>query len=305
MKSARRKKFTKRWRSAHTPNGKGRVYGIFIRILIPLIVIILVFLFIKIRTIYWNGHDKLAFTYRTDGGDIAVVVADPKLEELTTLIIPGDTQVDVAENYGIMRIKNVWQLSQNEKLKGRLLPETVTQNFLFPVYLWSDTRQGPFKFIFDPGATNIPFGDRVMFAIFSLKIPSLGRSEINLGESQFLKKQKLNDGEIGYVLSGQVSQRLTIYFSDNELSMAGSKVNIIDATGTSDVAIKVGEIIEVLGGKVVSVEKKPPENFDCEVNGIDPTIIKKVLTLFSCKKGVGKTDFDLEVRLGANFAKRF
>jgi len=314
MKSARRKKFTKRWRSAHTPSKKTHIYGIFIKILVPLAIILMAFLFVKIRTIYWNGYDKVAFTYRMDGGDVGVTIADTKLEELTTLIIPGDTEVDVAENYGTLRLKNVWQLSQNEKLKGRLLPETVTQNFLFPVHLWADVGavslidqsiMGTVKFVFSPSVTNIPFGDRVSLAMFALRASSLGRSEINLGESQFLKKQKLNDGEIGYILNGPISQRLTVYFSDNDLSVTASKINIVDATGTPDVAIKVGEIIEVMGGKVVSVEKKGEESSDCEVSGKDKAIVKKVITLFSCKSGIVKSDFDLEIRLGQNFAKRF
>lgn len=314
MKSARRKKFTKRWRSAHAPSRNTHIYGLFIKILIPLVAILLAFLFVKIRTIYWNDHDKFAFTYRTSGGDVGVTIADPKLEELTTLIIPGDTEVDVSENYGTLRLKNVWQLSQNEKLKGRLLPETVTQNFLFPVFLWSDidgasiekqSLSGILRFVFKPSVTNIPFGDRVSLALFSLRAPSLGRSEINLGESQFLKKQKLNDGEVGYILNGQISQRLTVYFSDNDLSVKSSKINIVDATGTPDVAIKVGQIIEVMGGKVVSVEKKAAVDTDCEVSGNDSVIVKKVLTLFSCKKGTNKSDFDLEIRLGQSFAKRF
>lgn len=279
-----------------------------------LLLVLVIFLFVKFRTVYWNGQDKLAFAFRMKSGDVGVTVADPKLAEITTLIIPGDTQVDVAENYGTLRIKNVWQLSQNEKLKGRLLPETITQNFLFPAFLWSDSDgvaisspsvSGILKFVLTPKATNIPFGDRLNLGLFALKVSDSGRSEINLGESQFLRKLKLNDGGNGYVLVGLPSSRLTVYFSDNDAILMQSKVNMIDATGTSDVANKVGQIIEVMGGKVVSIEKKAPALFDCEVIGTDPKVVEKILTLFSCAKGAGKSDFDLEVRLGQNFAKRF
>jgi hypothetical protein len=314
MHSARRKNFTKRWRSAKTSGKKGRFYGIFLRILIPLLIILVGFLFVRLRTVYWNNHDKVAFAFRINSGDVGVTVADPALTELTTLIIPGDTQVDVAENYGTLRIKNVWALSQNEKLGGRLLPETVTQNFLFPTFLWSDTDgenieksrlSGIMKFVFSPDGTNIPFGDRVSLGLFALRVPSLGRTEINLGESQFLRKQLLNDGFSGYIINGEPSGRLTVYFSDNDLSSTGVRVNIVDATGSPGVSDKVGAIVEVLGGKVVSVEKKDPAATDCEVIGTNPRIVKKIMNLFSCKVGVGKSEFDLEFRLGSNFAKRF
>jgi hypothetical protein len=293
---------------------KSRVLGVFLRILIPLAIIGAVFLFVKLRTLYWNGSDKLGFAFRTPSGDVGVTVADPHLDELTTLVIPGDTQVDVAENYGTLRIKNVWQLSQNERLKGKLLPETVTQNFLFPVFLWSDevgesleaqSVNGVLKFIFNPSQTNIPFGDRVNLALFALRVPSLGKTEINLGESQFLKKQKLNDGLPGYILNGEPSSRLTVYFADNDLAVTGAKVDIVDATGTPGVADKVGQIVEVMGGKVVTVEKKDADASDCVVNGLETKVVKKVQTLFGCKTGVGKSNFDLEIRLGENFAKRF
>lgn len=314
MKSARRKKFAKRWREARSGAKIGRNSGIFIKLLILLGIIASLVLFVKLRTFYWNGSDKIAFAFRQGDGNVGVTVLDPKLTELTTLVIPGDTQVDVAENYGTMRLKNVWALSQNEKLKGKLLPETITQNFLFPTFLWADSEAEGIgssnfpqivKFIFDSGGTNIPFGDRINIGLFALKLPSLGRGEINLGESQYLKKQKLNDGLTGYLLTGPISSRLTVYFSDNDLSQASAKVSIIDATGSPGAADKVGQIVEVLGGKVVSIDKKDSQAIDCEVVGSNPKIVDKIVNLFNCRKGVGKTDFDLEIRLGSNFAKRF
>ena len=305
MKSTRRKNLMRK---------KNKGMGKSFKFLVLLFLVLGIFLFVYLRTVYWNGRDKLAFAFRMNSGDVGVTVADPKLIEITTLVIPGDTQVDVAENYGTFRIKNVWQLSQNEKLKGRLLPETITQNFLFPTFLWADisginignsSLSGIVKFIFASNATNIPFGDRLNLALFALKVKGPGRTEINLGQSQFLRKLKLNDGQTGYVLNGQPSSRLTVYFTDNTPSVSGTKVNIVDATGTSDVANKVGQIIEVMGAKVVSVEKKEPVGFGCEIAGADSEIVKKVLTLFSCTDGSRTSDFDLEIRLGQDFAKRF
>jgi len=67
-----------------------------------------------------------------------------------------------------------------------------------------------------------------------------------------------------------------------------------------------GQIIEVLGGKIVSVDKKQEAgDFDCEILGNNKQINKKIANLFSCKVISGKTDFDLEIRLGTKFAKRF
>jgi hypothetical protein len=250
-----------------------------------------------------------------DDGRIGISVLDPKLSEVTTLIIPADTEVNVARNYGTLRIKNVWQLGINEKLGGRILAETVTQNFLFPVFLWSgesgEAVESPslaniLKFIFLSKNTNIPFGDRLSMGIFTLGVGDIDRSEIDLGKSQFLHKEKLSDGLAGYRLLSFPPERLSIYFSDNEIAPKGPRVYIVDATGKNSVAQKVGQIVEVLGGKIVSVDRKPqPQDSDCQIIGNDSLAVSKIAKLFSCTKTSGKTDFDIELRLGEQFAKRF
>ncbi len=284
-----------------------RALGLIFKFLIPIILIFGVFIFVKTSTDHWNGRDKVGFAHIEDNGNVDVVVLDPKLNEMTTITIPGETEVNVARNYGTLRLKNVWQLSQNEKLGGKLLPETVTQNFLFPIILWSDTDlTDVFKFIFIPGKTNISFGDRLMVGFFTMKLKDLDKTEIDMGKSQFLHKEKLNDGLIGYRLIGGTSPRLGVYFSDNDMATKNTRIYIVDATNQTGVAANVGQILEVLGGKVVSIEKKQQAgDFDCQVLGIDKNINKKVADLLSCSVVTGKTDFDLEVRLGTKFAKRF
>lgn len=313
-KSARLGEFRRRKENARSQDKNGHFVGLFIKLAVAFFLVFIAFVFVKINTRYWNGQDKVGFAFKLTNGDVGVTIEDPKLAEITTLIIPGDTEVDVAENYGTLRIKNVWQLSQNEKLGGRLLPETLTQNFLFPVSLWSDEKgeelgkgdvTGIIKFVFGGTLTNIPLGDRLNLGIFALKIGSLGKSEINLGDSQFLHKEVLSDGLPGYKLNGTPSERLTIFFSDNDMADAGTRVYIVDSTGSPGVADKVGTILEVLGGKVVSIDKKNTEASDCAILGKNKNIVRKVSTLFSCKIISGQTDFDLEIRLGGNFAKRF
>jgi hypothetical protein len=286
---------------------KSRKFGILFKIIIPVIIVVVSFAFFKLNTKYWNGEDKAAFVFPDSSGNVRVTVLDPHLSEETTLIIPGDTQVEVARGYGTLRIKNVWQLGINEKVNGALLAQTVTQNFHFPTMLWSasgltDTR----KFIFSPGKTNISLSDRILMAIFSLKVKSLDKTEIDLGKNQFLKKQNLADGASGYVLSGPVSGRLTVYFSDNNLAEKNMRFGLIDATGKHGVADGVGGILEVLGGKVISIDRRAADDtLDCVVLGEDARAVEKISGLFSCKKSGEKTDFGVEIRLGSKFAKRF
>lgn len=305
----RRKKTRER-----TRNNDSSVSRLLKIILAVLVFVAGLYLFVRLNTKYWNGKDKVAFAFQETSGDVGVTVADPSLDELTTLTIPGETEVNVAENYGTIRIKNVWQLSHNEKLSGRLLPETVMQNFYFPLHLWSGPSglsldrkdfKGVLGFIFSPRSSNIPFGDRLRLGLFALGVQSLGKNDINLGESQFLLKQKLTDGQMGYKLNGAPSERLTIYFSDNEMAQILPKVYIIDQTGSFGTAELVGRIIEVMGGKVVSIDKRDIKTGGCEVHGRSKSMVSKIASIFSCRVGSGGSDFDLEIDLGSDFAKRF
>jgi hypothetical protein len=313
MRSARRRALIEKKKKT------GIIAGLFLKIILPVILVSAVFAFLKLDARYWNGSDKFAFAYRLGGGDIAVSVLDPKLDEFTTLVIPGDTEVDVARNYGQLRIKNVWQLGVNEKIGGKLLAETVTQNFLFPVFLWSDSDiksladagiSGILHFVFFPKSTNITLGDRVSAAFFAMQIHDSGKNLLDLGKNQFLVKQKLNDGQSGYVLAGVISPRLTAYFSDN--SFAGDanagknlRVAIGDATGVPGVADTVGQIIEVVGGKVVSIDKQSVTGADCVIFGLNTKAVKKIADIFSCKTIASRGEMDVEIDLGSAFAKRF
>lgn len=285
------------------------------KFIFPIFFILCFFIFLKVTTRHWNGSDKVAFAFKNDGGDVGVSILDPRLDDFTTLIIPGDTQVEVAENYGTLRIKSVWQLGINEGKKGRLLSESISRNFRFPLSLWSDSdamslNEGNFftilKFVAIPKGTNIPFGDRVFIGLFALQSGSANKSQIDLGRSQFLTKQKLSDGQTGYVLVGKISEHLQVYFSDNEIAESSARVSIVDGTGKFGIAQIVGEILEVMGGKVVSIDKNNDlSDTDCFVSGKNKKIVKKISTLFSCANQEVSVDTDLQIILGVKFANRF
>lgn len=306
--SVRRKNYIDRKNNVQKNN-----FSVF-KIILPIVILLSLFLYFKLTTHIWNNLDKVSIVYK-DGEDVSVTVLDPILSESTTLVIPGDTEVEVARNYGTFRLKNIWQLGINEKLGGSLIAETVTNNFLFPVYLWSEKNPGLgsgnvgdiIKFIFFPGSAKISFSDRAQIGIFAMRVKDLDRSEINLGKSLFLSKGVLEDGLPGYKIVGPISQRLTVYFSDNEIGDDNVKVNITDATGNSGVSDKLGAVIQVVGGKVVSLDKKSTaEDYDCEISGLNAKAVNKFAKLFTCNINRSvKTSFDVDIRIGQEFAKRF
>ena len=281
--------------------------NILVKIVVPVFIILVSLFILTISTKFWSNNNKTSFVFQKQNGDVGVTIFDPVLTELTTLVIPADTQVDVARNYGQLRIKNVWQLGINEKLRGSLLAQTVTRDFLFPTYLWSGLDlSNPWKFLVTSKNTNIPFGDRLKMVLFSVKVKGIDKNEIDLGKSQFLKKQILTDGETGYTINGTISGRLTVYFADNYVSNNNLKFAIIDSTSSYGIATNVGSILEVLGGKVVSVDRRSSNtDLDCKIYGKDLVAIKSIKNIFGCTTTSDKTDFDIVLELGGKFVKRF
>ena len=266
-------------------------------ILIPLVALLLV----KFTTKYWNGEDKVSVAVQNGDGSVGVLLFDPALEEETIFTIPAETEVNVSQNLGTIRIKNVWQLGINEGVGGSLLSKTVTKNFFFPVFLWSDETPDSVKFITTKNS-NVPIGDRIRILYFTTRVKNLSKNQIDLGKSQFLTKMKLSDGALGYIIPGAISERLTFYFSDDAFSQKVLRVYLVDATGTFGVAENFGKIIEVMGGKIVTVEKVQKEESECTIWGAEKGAIRKISNLFDCKIENKKTDFDVEIKLGSNFS---
>lgn len=277
--------------------------------------ILLLMLLLSFQTKYWDGRFKVSAVYPTGEGDISVSVFDPKNESITSILIPGSTELDVARQLGTWRAKSVWQLGINEDLGGKLLAESITKNFNFPIITWGNTNLmglaegevlGIAKAIFLPGGTNLKIVDRVKMGIFAMGVTNPKRINIDLREG-YLKKTRLTDGEEGYIILGTNFQKLYPIFSENEISQEGLRVQIKDATGKRGVAENVGETLEVLGLKIASVARKGREESDCKYRTSNEELGRRIGFIFSCEKekGTPEGNFDLEVKLGSKFAERY
>lgn len=294
MTSARRhRRFIAKKKSSRRP------FLIFFFIIACLLALIT---FFKLNIKYWNGKEKVSIAISKPGGDVKVVLLDPTISEKIELTIPPNTEVEVAKNLGTFPIKNIVKLGDNEGVGGKLLPETITKSFLFPIVLWSDTEPDDIK-ILTTKNSNISFSDRVLIYFFTKTVKNLDITKIDMGRSQFLIKAKLTDGTLGYKLPDKISPRLLFYFAEQTFS--GVKVYVKDATGKYGIGERVGEIVEVLGGKVVSLEKLTENQKDCSVTGTNTKAVIKVAQVFSCSVTNETTDYDLLIELGGGFAKRF
>lgn len=274
----------------------------------------LIFLF-RFTTKYWSKDSTLSVVFPQKTGNVEIATFNPIDDSISTIIIPAETQVRVARQLGTWRIKSVWKLGQNEKIGGQLLAETVTREFNVPVYVWADsgfegfTKSDPLSVIKSTSffyKTNLGIGDRVKLALFSVGIKNFKRSEVNLKDTRFLTKKLLVDGEEGYVLTSDLPTSILAEFYDSVLSKGNAKIKIVDDTGNLGIAEDVGRIAEVVGLKVASIQKEPSSNEDCLISGTNKYAIKKLSLLFTCnEKDLGESNFDVVMKLGTDFSKRY
>lgn len=309
MKSARLSRLTRIKRKKHNPKKFNRIF-------IVIALIIICFYFFINRSTHFSGYETLSVVSPTPLGDVLVTTFKKIDGELISIRIPGDTEVDVAHQLGRWRIKSVWQLGVNEGLGGKLLAETVTKNFKFPSMAWTGEQgRGLFeknlvskaKMLFQPYDTNLGFGDRVNLLIYSLGVGNLDRKEIDLEKTSYLTKSRLIDGADGFIITGSIPQNLLVVFADYEIARQGIRIILKNSSGISTSSNEIAKVLEVLGGKVVANIEMQPEGKDCDVLAKDNKIAQKISSLFDCNilSANPEGNYDLELRLGKDFIKRF
>ena len=282
-------------------------------VLLVFAIIIAVVVWRSLHTTNWKNDSKTIIAVAGVENDVTVYIIDPVNEDLVSVIMPANMEVEVANQLGIWRLGSVWELGKNEKLDGKLLALTLVKHLKFPVYLWSDAsahtyiNANPVTAIITslkPQRTNIPIGDRLRIAIFSAKVGNR-RSIIDLRNTNFIKSNTLTDGEAGYRLSGSLPKNIIAALSYPEFTRSVVNVHIEDATQKFNIAASVAGVINNMGGKVVSVLKLEEVDLDCEVWGNKKEAVEVVAKVFTCEVLNAESGFDINLKLGKGFVERY
>lgn len=285
-----------------------------------IIIIFLSILFFSLAMIFradkWTGEDKLSLVVKNSDQSVSIIVFDPVLEEIYKLTIPANTEIRVAGEYGVWKIKSLWSLGEQEGFSGDLLARSITMGMKLPVYAWADWQAVGLA---DPGIavslralisdykSNLVIGDRLRLLIFSSKVKNTKRININLSETSFLEKRVLSDGEDGYQLAQVPPQSILAVFSEPYLSTKVVRVSINNATRGTGLAKDVGSVIEVLGAKVSSIETSSEYEGVCIIRSKDKKVLEILSKIFECEEYSELTTgaFDLEVVLGKDFVNKY
>lgn len=285
-------------------------------ILIPFIIIGGVIAYVFCTSCYFGGSNRLSVAIQGKDGEIVVSTFDPVAGEVTNVHVPGNTQLTVSRQLGSWKAKSLWRLGENEKLGGSLIQESMIRNFHFPVSAWANESHmglangsvgSMIGSLFQIKGSNLEFGDKLRLILFSMGLGNGKRYDVNLEETAYLRKEKLVDGELGYVPTSKIPNNLLVVFGNPEYGKAGIKAGIKDMTGKLYIGQEVGSTLEVLGIKVASVEKNDKSDFDCHVVGKDKTMVAELANIFSCSKTYkdAEGNYNLVIELGERFGKRY
>lgn len=271
---------------------------IILKIILAVLIILVLILIYLGRSKFWDSKEKLVLvTHRVDN-NITVSVFDPVSDNQIDILIPGSVQVQAAGELGTWKLNSLWQLGVNEKMGGDLLVRTIVKNFGFPAVAWRHE---------DSGRTNLSLGDKTRLFLFQIKIGKNSVSQIDLADTNFLKKARFIDGEWGYTVSGKPPLEVTAAFIDSKLLEGNPRARIINYTNSVSLAERVGAMIEIMGVKVASIEKKESKDFDCNISGSNTRLVEKFDLIFDCdnKSSQESGNFDISLEIGKNFIRRF
>lgn len=239
-----------------------------VSLLILVAFVSLAYLFYKVFTV-----DSFSFVNRAENGDAEIIVYDSVGSTTRIFVVANDTVLSSSRSLGEYRLDNLWILGRKEGYGGKIISESISKNFLIPLYYWKD-------------------GNKSNLDIFKLI-----RAKILL-KSRSYKKVVLD--------LNKVSNSVLVNFVNSEISEDEVDVEIEDLTGTIGVSGDVSKILEILGTKITSFSKGYDKDLDCEVIGTSKKFVEVIAIYLGCKQIVNQDlKFDIVVRLGVKFAERF
>ncbi len=264
---------------------------------------------------YWDGKTRLALAIQDKDGSVKLSVFDPQTDSITILNIPANTEVEVTRQLGSWKMGSVWQLGVNEKIGGSIISETASSSLRLPTETWADTpalgltKDGTLAIwtaVFGNYKTNLNLKDRLAIGLFAQGVKSPQRNEIDLAATPLLVKTKLADGSTGYKVRDSAVAQISTYFADAQISKENLNVVIYYPRNRLQEVQKLGEVIQILGVKVTSLEPLTQDlNFNCIINSQGNLTTKKIADVFNCKTEIKKNQTGIELRVGEDFFKRF
>ncbi len=258
-----------RYKQKKTNNSsKSRIVSVII-----LFLILFTFFYFAIFIYKYYSLDKFIFVNRTPNGGAEVIIADTENDEIHKYVFSENFELNVSRNYGVYKLKNIWELGEKHNLNGRLMAETLVKNFNLPVYFWKNNN-----------VSNLSILQKVRY--FFLE------KGANVTQDNILKKD--------------IPDSVSINFTNDDFIVNTPRISIEDHSGEYGLVDHISKIVDILGGKVVHNSSGEEEDIECELTYKDHKNIYIFSNLFGCSLIEDKNlEFDYKIKVGAKFSDRF
>ena len=262
----RRKKYIEN--KSKAVNNKRNYFLIFIPVLILIILLTLYFIY-KLATL-----PKFVFLNRNNvNGESEIFIVDSKNDYIKKYVFSDELLVDSSYGYGEYNLKNLWILSEKEKLGGKLMATTISKNFSLPIYYFLDQKK-----------TNMDI--------------------LHMFKARIAIKSNLSDE--GVIESKDLSKSTLADFVNDVIQENAIDVIIDDRSGNPTSSENIALIVSTLGSKVVDYRKGFDENLDCEIqSNVNSEIVKNLSNIFGCPVSLVKGDGKVVIVIGNKFSSRF
>lgn len=287
---------------------------IFISLFVFFIVIALFALIWVVLPSKWDQSKRLTVVIVNEEKQASILIFSPQTSGITQVFIPSNTQIQVARQLGSYQIGNVYKLGSQEKLGGKLVAESITKSLKLPSDQWSEkpllnltdlTVSSAIKAVFSPYASSLTIKDKIKLALFSLRVKPSRFNQIDLQNIGYIMPSILKDGSDGFVARLEPPLSLSTYFADPDLLNA--KIAILDFTDSVSISDELGQVIEMLGGKVFAVYDEPTTQEDCTIVTTSAHKADLISSLLDCQvnEQPSENGFDIQINIGKEFEKRF
>lgn len=291
-KRKRKSLYKRKKKGAWFVMGRVGAFGFFLLVLIGLFVL---------SPAYWSGDERLVMVIDDSEVEVGVLVVDPVRETTTYLAIPSETEVEVSRSLGVWKVGKVWELGQDEGVGGRLLAESITGSFKYPVEVWVgkggvglveggvvDTVRA----VFGSYETNLNVADKLRLVYFRWQVKNWARSRIELADTTTLRREATMDGELVYRLTGTSPASVLALFALEDVLSGDARVFIKDGTDAG-IGRDFGKVVELMGAKVVAIDSDEGPDIDCRIDASSENmvLVDKLNKVFGC-------DYVLDPKMG-------
>lgn len=271
---------------------KRQEFATYKKSLYPLVAIVLLVLFIFSVIFFtvtkaFSGQENYVVAKLTDNSDAKITVYSFLDNNISTILVPKDTLVNVAMNRGDLRLSSVEKIIKTEGLGTEILSNSLMKTFNIPI---------------DSLDSKVSFHKRINLFLFSL---SASKQNIDLNDTSQITKTELEDGEEGYVFKGSFSPFIAQLFNSRNLSSIRLEiVRRVDFNYQS--SQDLSEILTNMGVHVFTIKKQAASDEDCIIETKNIEKMDRISSIFKCElRSLEEGNTDARIILGNTFARRF